>query len=150
LTLVAGVGFIDAEKDQQIGQSPSESGVKRKIADNSQALPLSADLGRRRGSKAFRCLDSQQKSRWPAIRLLNLNATIIPRREVALWPRPLNDIFFFSGLLRFIRSVEQAIAMFDVDDDVSGGQKKVLFATINSDAHVERLQATCRPLLSPV
>jgi len=33
--------------------------------------------------------------------------------------------------------------MFGVDEDVSRGQKKVLSATINGDAHVERLDASC-------
>jgi hypothetical protein len=107
------------KKINELAQSPSGSGVKRKIADDVKPFPFPRVLGRRRGSRAFRCLDGQQKPRCTAIRLLNLNATINLRREVALWPRPSNDKFFFSGLLRSIRSAEQAIAMFDVDDDVS-------------------------------
>jgi hypothetical protein len=57
LTLVPGVGFIDAEEEHQIGQLLPGFGVIRKVADDHQALPLSAGLGSRRGSRTFRWLD---------------------------------------------------------------------------------------------
>jgi hypothetical protein len=88
-------------------------------------------------------------ARWPSRVTMHSNRVHKPKRleapsrEVALWPRPSNPIFVFSRLLTCTRTVGQAFSMFGVDEDVSRGQKKVLSATINGDAHVERLDASC-------
>jgi hypothetical protein len=49
----------------------------------------------------------------------NLNVTILPAREVALWSPPSNATFFSSELLRSLHGFEQPIRKIDVDDDVS-------------------------------
>ena len=121
LTLAAGVGFIEAEEDQQTDESRSDLGTEKGGEQLANVVPNSQSVGhvRRRGRCPFHWLDGPADLRWTAIRLANLDATIVPSREVALWPRPSNAIFLFSKLLRCTRTVEQAISMFGVDEDVS-------------------------------